>query len=92
MTLPNITIQHLDAKDKGHIHTIARWYYEEWGTPIEKTTARLANQPGPDVLFQLIAIEGNTLVGTAGLGHQINLIKVHEQFSHLKPWVALLYT
>lgn len=87
-----ITIRKLDPSETGLIRKIAKWYFDEWDTPIEKTIRRLASQPGDDVLFQLIMILGNEMVATGGLCHEVNLLKVHPQFNHLKPWVALLYT
>ena len=90
--MDKITIRRLEPSNKDYIRIIANWYFEEWNTPIEKTFSRLENQPGEDVLFQLVATKEDQLIATVGLGNKVNLIKVHKRYEHLKPWVALLYT
>lgn len=87
-----IAVYDLDSSNKEQIKIIADWYFKEWGTPIERTFSRLKNQPGKDLLFQLIALKESRLLATAGLGNQVGLLKVYGKFNHLKPWLALLYT
>lgn len=88
----NVHIDQLNTENKEQIETIAHWYFEEWNTPIEKTLSRLRNYPSNDVLVQLVATDKNHLLATAGLANTVNLVRKHNRFSALKPWVALLYT
>lgn len=87
-----ITVRKLKSAEMDLIVKIAKWYFDEWHTPIDKTIHRLANQPNDDVLFQLVLIKENKLVATGGLCNNVNIFHVHPKFKKFKPWVALLYT
>jgi len=87
-----VKIQKLDSTKEEGIFKIAKWYNEEWETPIEKTIKRLSNQPNDDVLFQLVLSQGEEIIATGGLCNEVNLLNVHPEFRKLGPWVALLYT
>lgn len=87
-----IKIKKLDPADRESILKIADWYYNEWGTPIDKTLDRLTNQPNKDTLFQLVLKVGNEIVASGGLCNRVNIFKVHERLKKFKPWIGLLYT
>lgn len=88
----DIQIKKLDRGNRQLIRQIARWYYEEWETSIERTVQRLTNQPGRHTLFQLVLTYGGIPVATGGLAHRVNIYQIHEQLKDYGPWVALLYT
>lgn len=85
-------IRRLDRQETSLIQVIARWYFDEWETPMEKTVKRLSTQPSDDVLFQCVVTKGGRLIATGGLSHQVNILNVYPHLRTLGPWVALLYT
>lgn len=89
---PKVNISRLNPADRESILKIAKWYFDEWDTPIDKTVKRLTNQPDGDTLFQLILTIEDEVVATGGLCNTVNIYKVHEKLKKYKPWVGLLYT
>lgn len=87
-----INIEKLDPADKESILKIANWYYEEWDTPIDKIANRLSNQPGKDIIFQLVLTKGDEVVATGGLYNDVNIYRDYEKLKKFKPWVSALYT
>lgn len=80
------------ATDNKLIERVAGWYLEEWGIPKETTISRLSTHPGEVVFAQLVLKEGNRVIATGGLYHQVGLHIVFPEYKALSPWVALLYT
>jgi len=88
----NTVIEKLRTKDHLNIEKIAKWYFDEWETPLDKTIQRLSNPNNPNVYCQMVARFNNELVSTAGLYQDVNLLKVYPQYQSLGPWIGLLYT
>ncbi len=86
-----VTVNKLHSSDHEKIIIIANWYYNEWGTPIDKTIHRLKNQPSDDTLFQLILTTSNEIIATGGLCNNVNIFNVYPDLKKHKPWLALLY-
>lgn len=87
-----IEIDYLSNNDLVSINQIAKWYYHEWQTPIDKTIKRLTQQANNDLIFQLTLTVNNLLISTVGLCKEVNIFKVYPEFKRYSPWLALLYT
>lgn len=90
--MSTLTIRQLQATDTDLIKQIAAWYLDEWGIKADTTISRLTNQPGDDILFQLVLFKNNKAIATDGLYNNIGLLNDQSKFKKYKPWIALLYT
>lgn len=87
-----IVVNRLEHTDINTIEKIARWYFSEWNTPIDKTLQILSNPVDPDSLAHFVLTERSEVVATVGVRKKVNLQKAHPKYQEYGPWVALLYT
>ena len=91
MTPGDISIRKLEPQESDLILKIAHWYFDEWGSPVEKTAKSLTTQAPEEILFHLVMMKNGALIGTAGVYHEVNLFNVHSRFRKFTPWLALFY-
>jgi len=89
---PTIIITPLDPADKDLILKIARWYFREWNTPIDKTVRLLTTYPNEVVLIQVILTVEGEVVATGSIRHLPNILNRHGCLSQFGPWLGALYT
>lgn len=75
------------------ILTLANWFYEEWGTPVEQTIHKLKHPHKEGVLGQWVAEDGDEIVATARLCTNPNLLKLaaYAQLKIYKYWISAVY-
>lgn len=78
--------------DQIFIDQIAAMYLAEWDIPMQVTIDRLTNLPLNAIPFHIVLLINDKPAATAGVHHDVGLLKVEPRFSHLGPWVSLVYT
>jgi GNAT superfamily N-acetyltransferase len=79
----------LEENDIQSINIIADWYQKEWNIPIEVTKNRLTNFETGKIVFQMLMLKDDEMIGTGGIYYQTSLTEIRPDYS---PLLALVYT
>ncbi|MBI1306995.1 MAG: GNAT family N-acetyltransferase [Bacteroidetes bacterium] len=79
--------------EKQLIHEIADLYFNEWGSPVERTIVRLSRpMPNEDDLFQLILSNNSDWITTGGVSLNVNILNIYPELKKFGPWISMLCT
>lgn len=82
----------LIPEDQTLMETIAKWYYDEWSIPYEKSILKLKAIANDHSQFQVVILQDSNPVATGGVYHQVGLLELQPRFNIHKHWLALVYT